>query len=146
MLIRFCFVVWLLFSESSMFSFTSFGDCIRPQQQETTQKIQNILNEVYRIPQPPSTPEWMISWFTTKLLSLILSLWVAGYLHLSQRDLFCLDVISSSVSLSSTHTATPVTATYSTMISKEQSKYMLLVAYYCNGDCWQTSLRARNPG
>ena len=35
------------------------------------QKIQNILNEVYRIPQPPSTPEWMISWFTTKLLSFI---------------------------------------------------------------------------
>ena len=71
MLIRFCFVVWLLFSVSSMFSMTSFGDCIRPQQQETTQKIQNILNEVYRIPQPPSTPEWMISWFTTKLLSFI---------------------------------------------------------------------------
>ena len=74
MLIRFCFVVWLLFSVSSMFSIKSFGDCIRPQRQETTQKIQNILNEVYRIPQPPSTPEWMISWFTTKLLSLILSL------------------------------------------------------------------------
>ena len=72
MLIRFCFVVWLLFSVSSMFSITSFGDCIRLQHQVTTQKIQNISNEVYRIFLPPSTPEWMTSWFTTKLLNFII--------------------------------------------------------------------------
>ena len=99
----FYYVIWLLHTSATAKNYP---------------KIQNILNEIYRIFQPPSTAEWMTSWFTTKLLSLILSLRVAGYLHLSQRDLFCLDVFSSSVSLSSTHTATPVTATYSTMISK----------------------------
>ena len=36
LLVCFCVVVWVLFSVFPIFSMTSFGDCTRPQHQETT--------------------------------------------------------------------------------------------------------------
>lgn len=38
-LVRFCVVVWVLFSFSLIFCFTSFGDYSRPQYQETTSPL-----------------------------------------------------------------------------------------------------------
>ena len=36
LLVRFCFVVWVLFGVFSIFSVTSFGVCTRPEHQDTT--------------------------------------------------------------------------------------------------------------
>ena len=36
LLVRFCFVVWVLFGAFSIFCMTSFGVCTRPQHQDTT--------------------------------------------------------------------------------------------------------------
>ena len=37
LLVRFCFVVWVLFGVFSIFCMTSFGDCNCPQHQETSE-------------------------------------------------------------------------------------------------------------